>query len=451
MKKRCAALLAILTMAFITGTSLSAETENGSASLLSDVVLTVNGRAASPSLTDGKILTSYTFAEGERLEISASSPIHYLYLQFAKIPSPYTISYEKETWTAGEQGFLHEVLPITDGADSISLSLSGLSLCGISAYGEGSLPDDVQQWQPPLESCDLLVFPTHADDDTLYFGPLIALSVQQGYTVQAVFLTHHWREPERPHELLDGLWEMGVTAYPVISNFPDKYSRSLEHASTLYNTDKVLGFQVEQLRRFKPKVVAGHDLKGEYGHGVHMLNAHLLMDAVEKCADPTAFPESAQKWGIHQPQKTYLHNYPQNQILLNVDQSLSRFGGRTAFQVAETAYAKHLSQQKWGFAVVTSGVEDCRPFGLIQSTVGEDTGNDPFENVVFPRPTETSQPTQITASTTASLPAIPSVSSPIDNKGGSFSSWFPVTIIAGVLLLTVMAILLSLHFRRRQR
>ena len=88
MKKRCAALLAILTMAFITGTSLSAETENGSASLLSDVVLTVNGRAASPSLTDGKILTSYTFAEGERLEISASSPIHYLYLQFAKIPSP---------------------------------------------------------------------------------------------------------------------------------------------------------------------------------------------------------------------------------------------------------------------------------------------------------------------------------------------------------------------------
>ena len=197
--------------------------------------------------------------------------------------------------------------------------------------------------------------------------------------------------------------------------------------------------------------MAGHVLKGEYGHGVHMLNAHLLMDAVEKCADPTAFPESAQKWGIHQPQKTYLHNYPQNQILLNVDQSLSRFGGRTAFQVAETAYAKHLSQQKWGFAVVTSGVEDCRPFGLIQSTVGEDTGNDPFENVVFPRPTETSQPTQITASTTASIPAIPSVSSPIDNKGGSFSSWFPVTIIAGVLLLTVMAILLSLHFRRRQR
>ena len=37
-------------------------------------------------------------------------------------------------------------------------------------------------------------------------------------------------EPFRNHELLDGLWEMGVTHYPQLGEFWDLYSESLEEA-----------------------------------------------------------------------------------------------------------------------------------------------------------------------------------------------------------------------------
>lgn len=55
----------------------------------------------------------------------------------------------------------------------------------------------------------------------------------------------------------------------------------------------MLAYEVELLRRFKPEVVVDHDINGEYGHGVHMLNTWILQQAVEQSGDVQYFPESA--------------------------------------------------------------------------------------------------------------------------------------------------------------
>ncbi len=181
---------------------------------------------------------------------------------------------------------------------------------------------------------------------------------------------------------------MGLRHYPVISDFPDLYADSLAAAESLYDREAVLAWQVENLRRFKPSVVLGHDLNGEYGHGVHRLNADTLTEAVELAGDETAQPESATLYGIWNTPKTYLHLYGQNQIVMDWSQPLARFGGASALDMAKQGFAQHKSQQNY-FSVEDFGPYDCRLFGLYRSTVGADVlGGDFFENI----PAETPPP-----------------------------------------------------------
>ena len=66
---------------------------------------------------------------------------------------------------------------------------------------------------------------------------------------------------------------------------------------------------------------------------------------------------------------------------MDVDEPLSAFGGKTAYEMAVEGFAQHRSQQKW-FSVEKSGKYDCRKFGLYRTTVGLDTGSgDLFENI----------------------------------------------------------------------
>jgi LmbE family N-acetylglucosaminyl deacetylase len=198
-----------------------------------------------------------------------------------------------------------------------------------------------------------------------------------------VYLTYH--RPERTHELLDGLWTVGVTAYPVIGPFADSISTkdSLMAAEAAFGRESVVEFQVEMLRRFKPAVVVGQDLDGEYGHGAHMLNARTLAEALELSGDATNYPHSAALYGVWDVPKAYLHLYPENQIVMDWNLPLAHFNGKTAFEMAEAGFAMHKSQTG-DFAVQQSGTwQDCRKFGLYRTTVGPDIKKDDlFENIL---------------------------------------------------------------------
>ena len=256
-------------------------------------------------------------------------------------------------------------------------------MCDIFAYGKGKLPDNVQVWEKPCTDADILVFSTHADDEILFLGGVLATYAgQQGLNVQVAYMTNYWNGATvREHEKLDGLWESGVKHYPVNGEFDDIYATDLNGAMSVYSYDDVLGYVTEQIRRFKPLVVVTQDINGEYGHGGHMLLAKAVCEAADNSGTASFKQESADKYGAWDVPKTYIHLYGENKIRMDLRQPLSNMKSRTAIDVAKDAYLQHVSQQWCWFYVSDEYEYSCADFGLYRSTVGTDTGNDMLENV----------------------------------------------------------------------
>jgi len=315
--------------------------------------------------------------------VKAPEVIHGLYIIWAEPPGEWSLKSD-QTHIYGKNDFIHEYIELeSPGSDiTIHLSETGTTICDIYAFSEGYPPDWVQIWNPPLEKADMLVMPTHSDDEHLFFvGTLPYYAGERGYDVQVVYLVNHWNQPPRPHELLNGLWAVGIKNYPVIGPFIDRRPGSLSEARSFYGWDNIVDFHVEQLRRFRPSVVIGHDLNGEYGHSVHMLNAHALREAAEKAPDSEYHISSYDLYGTWDTPKLYLHLYRDNAITMDWSIPLENFGGRTGYDMAVIGYSFHHSQHRWSFTVPKTGPSGHR-FGLVRTTVGPDiTGGDFFENI----------------------------------------------------------------------
>ncbi len=291
----------------------------------------------------------------------------------------------------GKDGFIHELMELGQSVTSFDLNLpQGVGLCDIHVFTAGKLPSWVQIWEPPCENADFLVLPTHADDEHLWFGGVMPYYAGElGYKVQVVYMTNHFNQNVRSHELLNGLWTVGVRHYPIISErFDDIYATkaSVTAAAEIFGRENVLEFQVEMLRRFSPKIVIAHDIHGEYGHGAHILNAQTVLEALPLTDDASVFPESAEKYGTCKVQKCYLHLWQERPIVMEWrNMPLARFDDVSALEMAVNGFHCHVSQLRWSFHVADSGRLDCRKFGLAYTTVGDDTPdkNDILEHVVW--------------------------------------------------------------------
>ncbi len=330
-------------------------------------------------LTDSSYETVFEIPEAG-LDVSLTRPAFAAYIVW-NTPTGCTIQYDGGEAEA-DGTFLHQFVSL-DGAEELRLlPEKSTELCELYFFSEGSLPPGIQCWKPVSERCDLLLLPAHADDELLMFGGTMPYYAGElGLIVQVSYMTNHWGEQPRPHELLDGLWACGVRNYPVISEFPDIPCWSLAQAKRVFDEEEVLKYQVETIRRTKPSVIIAHDIDGEYGHGAHMLDAYTLQRALELTADETAYPESAEKWGVWDVPKAYLHFWKENTIEMDWERPLESFGGITAREAAANAYLLHRSQQKWGYSVNYGEDWDCRQFGLYRSLVGIDSSADFMENV----------------------------------------------------------------------
>lgn len=326
--------------------------------------------------------TRVRFADSGSITLKSTEEIAALYLVWDTPPKSWQIRTPDGQVSMGEHRYLHQYAPLPDPRKNVTLTFEGAAvLCELRQLTDGAPPPEVQDWKAPPDKADLLLLPTHADDEHLYFGGTIPTYAAQGKSIQVAYMVNHNGEPYRQHELLNGLWTAGIRNYPIIPAFPDQYSPSLEHAKTIYDPAALLAYQVEQIRRFQPEVIVGHDINGEYGHGAHRLNAATLQQAVVAAADKTTHPESHKRYGAWDTKKTYLHLWAENPIVMNWDLPLPAFGGATAFETAEKAFARHTSQWEY-FKVEQTGAYDCRKFGLWRTTVGTDVqGNDFFEHI----------------------------------------------------------------------
>ena len=386
MKKIITTILASLALCAVF--TLSADiTSAADAVELTPEYATSNG-ASVYDMTGGSYDTMSTFNSGDTITISSSTPIAHLYIAWNnKTVSPWTLTLEDgSAQECGTNGYLHEYVKLDKPSTKavINIKADGMKICKLYAFGEGDVPSWVQQWNPPCDEADILLVSTHADDEQLFFGGIIPYYAGElGLKVQVAYYTNYWNGANiREHEKLDGLWTVGVRNISVNGDFDDIYATSLEAAKEVYSYNDTVAFMTELIRRFKPLVLVGQDLNGEYGHGGHMITSAAICDAVNVSADAASYPESADKYGTYDVPKTYLHLYPENQINLDCRRALSRFGGKTVLEVAADGYLQHASQQWCWFYVSDDYQYSCAKFGLYRSTVGADTGNDILENVV---------------------------------------------------------------------
>ena len=345
-------------------------------------------------LSDGDYKTVYKSDEIS-LEVSADKPIKAAYIIWNEDPADYTVSAGKESFSF-DGDILHKLIIFEKAEEKFRIDCpDGGSICDIYVFENTEFPDFVQRWEEPCSQADMLILTAHADDEFLMFGGTIPYYAGElGLKVQVAYMTTHFEEQPRPHELLDGLWAAGVRNYPVIGIIPDTPYEpiwTLSEAKSIYDYDSVLEWFTEQIRRFKPSVIVTHDKNGEYGHGAHKMAASIVMDAVEISNDPEQFPASAEKYGVWDVPKTYLHFWEENAITMDWERTLDSFGGMTAREAAEYCYGFHKSQQHLGYSVNYLEDWDCRQFGLYRTLVGADEKAD-FMDHIEPLPKETTVP-----------------------------------------------------------
>lgn len=399
-----------LIFALICGLAVGVSAAPDTQDITATTTFSGSGYSSFGFLSDKDIAAYKTSNGNASITLSNNQGIGSLYLMFDREYGEYTITADGKTFTAGKNEILHEYVDLIAAFGTVPKSVTlefangSVRLSEIYTFAGTDVPDFVQKWSAPYENgADLVLFATHGDDDQLYFAGLLPLySTAKDCRLQVVYLTDHRNNTSgRIHEMINGLWAVGVRAYPVFGRFADFRIDDLEETyrtyENSYNTsrEELQGFVVEQIRRFKPQVAVGHDLKGEYGHGMHQLYADLLTKAIKLVGDPTAFPESAKKYGTHEISKLYLHLYEENPITIDYDQPMDVFDGLSAFQVTQKyGFPCHVSQQWTGFRTWLNGydgeitkasqIEKYNPskFGLYHTTVGADVKkNDFLENI----------------------------------------------------------------------
>ena len=384
--RRIAALLCVLLALAVCGMAETA------ADLTGKCEITTPGKTTD-NVHDG-LYTSYWSnkeQKGGYLEFRTpdGSAAHWLYICFGEIPLSWAIEEETggvwQTLHTGDGEYAHQVIPLGGKTHFRLIDTSGkrnqFKINEVFVFGEGDLPNWVQQWEPPVEKADLMLIAAHPDDELIFFGGAIPYyGGELKKNVAVVYMSYS--NTTRRSELLNGLWSMGVRHYPVIGEFKDTYCSKLEAAYQRWRQKDVDAFLTDVLRHYKPEVVVTHDVKGEYGHGAHKLCADAVQRCVQRAAEGGFDEASLQKWGTWQVKKLYLHLYPEGEIVMDWRKPLQAFGGATALELAQQAYTYHVTQAHTDFVVTDEGETGNARFGLAYTAVGEDVRKDDFlENI----------------------------------------------------------------------
>ncbi len=414
----------LLILLILTVPAIAEEAENLTDSLTVKVVDKPNKTGC---ITDGKYTTFWESSERKNpwVVISSDKPIYGLYLCFRKLPDTFEIQKASgDGWVTvakgGEPNY-HHVFFELDGLKKIRILCTmdkkfAMGFNEIYAFGKGEIPDWVQRWEEPVEKADLMVLIAHPDDELLFMGGAIPVyDAEKGKRVEVVYLTPS--NPTRRSEALNGLWAMGVRNYPVFGPFSDRYANTGKVKDAYKEAggkQKVLNWVTEVYRRFRPEVVVTHAENGEYGHPQHKMIADAAKECFTLAVDPMQSPDSYTLYGIWQVKKLYLHLYgeEQNQTVLNWDEPLTAFNGKTGAQLAAEAFELHVSQKGMGagkgdkfevFTVEKTGAEKYPydHFGLYSTTVGPDEAkNDFLEHI----DTDTNEETELTETGDVSEP-----------------------------------------------
>lgn len=347
------------------------------------------------AMTDADYYSFWTGKKNAWVQIGApdGEPLYGLYVCWGRI-TPWEAqaqdaSGEWRTVYTSEDEFYHQYIPLPEGYSAVRLvnvSKDGyeMKVSELRALGAGEVPGWVQQWRNFEGKADLVLLITDPGDEYLFFGGLLPTYIAQGKEIMLCECINTIAAYKS--QLLDGAWNLGLRNYPYMAYFKPRMSNTLQGQYENWSEVQFVRHVSRIVRMYKPDVLVTHSKNGEGIDGGHKVCADASIRSLTTAMDELYdVGYGYANWGNWKVKKLYLHLYGDSETVLDYHQPLDYYGGRTADEMAQEAYALQDYQRKslkgrdlkWG-----EGICDGSAYGLVYSEVGEDTGaGDLFEHL----------------------------------------------------------------------
>lgn len=370
MKKFVAMLVCGLIVCLLPGVAFADQSNTGSTDIPVDVRITLPAGTAERAyrLTDNFVGSRVPLSGGAEVTIAPERAAGVLVLSWYTVPQSYTVTQtdasgavlSEETKT---DGMLRGVVSLDAACKGISVAVSSdCALGDVAAYAAGANGIVTRAFQPTPVQADLLIITAEPGMEFDEFGALIpTYALERGMKVAVLYVSDYGKR-ERAMEALDGLCEAGYDAYPIFGGFTCDNYDSYHMATIGFDREILTDYLKVQIALLNPKVIVTHSLADS--SGARRLTGECVMNAARASA------------GVS---KCYTFGSAESATPTVIDMStpLNAYDGRTAAEVAQSAYDRHLSRQVFGREIdLTSG------YTLSYSNVGDDRQkNDLFENI----------------------------------------------------------------------
>ncbi|MBQ9189561.1 MAG: hypothetical protein IJ138_09580, partial [Clostridia bacterium] len=278
-------------------------------------------------LLDGREDTYVELPAGDTLTVAANEPMHVLALQWFSLPQKVTLTcYAGETKLdtfAADASFYNALVHVPQGTTTVTIQTersTRAELAGISAYGDGALPVDLQQWEKPTQADVLLIVP-FGGDEYRYFGGLIPTLIQEGVSWNVAYMGDYTRQ--RVGEVLAARWTMGLKTYPVFISCDTTHSLEYQYLKKLWGANAANRTLLNTFSALSIKVVVTCSAD-EQGEAAAQLTNELVAAAVKADKGQNV-------------QKLYAHGTADGATVLTYTDCLPSFDGLSSTEIAQAA------------------------------------------------------------------------------------------------------------------
>lgn len=371
MKKFVTLLVCGLILCLLPGVSLAAESGETAVDVPVGIRLTLPPESAQIAyrLTDGTVASRVSLSTGESITISPDQAANALVLGWYSAPLRSEIVQKNANGDviqsdSREDGMLKCVVVLLPECASIEVTVSSDCALGeVTAYSAAAGNGNASLgFLPAPEQADLLIVSAEPGLEFGAFGALIPTYARERGMRVAVLYVSDYGKRERVFEGFDGLISAGSIEYPILGNFTCDNYDSYQMASIGFDRERLTDYLKAQIERLNPKVIVTHALSD--ASGAHSLTAECVLSAARASA------------GV---QKCYTFGAADQATptIIEMNTPLNTYNGKTAAEIAQRAYDKHVSRRVFGRQIDTTSA-----YTLAYSTVGDDQAkNDLFEHI----------------------------------------------------------------------
>ena len=320
-------------------------------------------------LTDEYVISRTSLRAKDTVTIEPEKSAQLLVLNWYDAPASYTVSQLDATGNKiSEETITDQQLGRQISLDASCVKIEVLlnengSLGGVVAYpADAALPESVKAIQPAPAQCDLLIISAEPGMEFYQFGAVLPTETQEKGITTAVLYVSDYGKRARAYEALSGLSDAGYTEYPIFGGFQSDNYDSYQITQSQFDERALTEYLKTQINSLNPKVIVTHSTADT--SGAHSLVAECVQQAVKECP------------GV---EKLYCFGTTDgtNATVLDMNTPLNAYAGKTAAQVAQSAYELHAARRIFGHTIDSSSA-----YTLAYTTVGEDEEkNDLFEHI----------------------------------------------------------------------